>query len=100
MTTTAYPPLSASSSGPSQSRGRTNVLHERVSANTLAIARICVFGTWLLHVLFDRIPEMADMPLDLMEPAGVLRLIPEAAWPWIWTSAALWALKMLLLIGL
>src|SRR5437660_907963 len=43
---------------------------------------------------------MADMPVDRIEPAGVLGLIPEAAWPWLWTSAALWTLKILLLIGL
>lgn len=76
------------------------MLHERVSAKTLGIARICVFGMWLVHVLFDRIPEMADMPVELMVPAGVLHVVPDAAWSWIWTPAALWALTITLLTGL
>ena len=76
------------------------MLHEHVSAKTLAVARICVYGTWLVHVLCDPIPDMADMPIDLMEPAGILAAIPTAAWEWIWTPIALWILKIALLCGL
>jgi hypothetical protein len=76
------------------------VLHANVSPRQLGLIRIGVFGMWLVQVLFDPIPGLADMPVELLQPAGILALLPASLWHVLWTPAALACLKALLLVGL
>jgi hypothetical protein len=76
------------------------MLHAQASPRALGLVRIVVFGMWWWHVLLVRSPEMAGMPVGLLEPVGVLALLPGPVWAVLWTAEALWALKVLLLVGL
>lgn len=76
------------------------MLHENASPRTLGLVRIAVFGTWFFHVLMDRNEELAALPAELLEPAGVLALLPGSLWQVLWTPAGLWALKLALLLAL
>jgi hypothetical protein len=76
------------------------MLHEKASARELGLARIAVFGMWFGHVLMIPSQDMAAVPVDLLEPAGVLALLPGAVWSVLWTPSGLWSLKVILLVGL
>jgi hypothetical protein len=55
-------------------------LHHDASAESLAIARIAVFGMWLWNVANASLVELGRLPIPLLEPIGPLRLLPAAAW--------------------
>jgi len=75
------------------------VLHSEVSPLTLGLARVAVYGMWLWHVLMDPIVDLARFG-GLMQPIGVLRLVPADLWPWLHGAPALLALKAVMLLGL
>lgn len=78
------------------------MLHAQAPAGALAIVRIAVFGGWFLYVLRDPTTELALLPVASYAPVGVLRLLPDAAWPVLLSAPALAGLKasLLVLLGL
>jgi hypothetical protein len=76
------------------------MLHQRVSPETLGLARIWVFGIWLVSVLLTPFSDLARFPIEVLRPIGVLQLIPSAAWPVLLSHAGLIGLKMTLAGGL
>jgi len=71
------------------------MLHETTSAQTLGLARICVFGLWFYRIANRAIWELADVPG--FQPIGVLRLVPRVAWDYLLTPEALTAFQIVTL---
>jgi hypothetical protein len=69
------------------------MLHARASAAALATVRIAVFGSWLVYVLADPTTELALLPPTSYAPIGILRAIPDPAWPLLFSTSALEGLK-------
>ena len=76
------------------------MLHEKVSPQTLGLARIVVYGIWFWHVLKDPLSKVADIPFEYFSPIGVLQLVPQPLWRLIYTAEFLSALKLTMLVGL
>lgn len=55
------------------------VLHANASPRDLALLRITVFALWLLHVLSTPLTQVATLPAELVQPRGVLRILPLTA---------------------
>jgi len=64
---------------------------------TLGLARILVFGLWIWNMYAVRLPDYAVLPLDLVTRFGVLRLLPDAAWEFVFTPGFLTAFQLVLL---
>ena len=73
------------------------MLHEKVSPQTLGFARIAVYGAWFWHVVKDPLDKVTEIPLEYFSPIGVLRLVPQPAWPLIYTAKSLLVLKLAML---
>jgi hypothetical protein len=76
------------------------MLHERVSPQTLAAARIFVFGLWLVIVWSRPLTDLAELPLWIHSPVGPMRALPGAVWPILLAAPVLAAIRYLLLVGL
>lgn len=74
------------------------MIHERVSPQTLGLARILVFGMCMATVWEFRIEDVAALPG--LERHGVLRLVPNSLWELLIDAGVLgffrWALVLLL----
>lgn len=77
-----------------------DLLHRNASAESLALARIAVFGMWLWNVANASLVQLGRLPIDLLEPLGPLRLIPAAAWADLCSPPALFALQACLIVCL
>lgn len=73
------------------------LLHAGARAEELAVTRIVVFG--LLLVTFVRVPlhRFADFPAALIEPRGVMRLLPMHTM--LGSADLLWTLRIALVLG-
>lgn len=71
------------------------LLHRDANATSLAIARIAVFGMWAWHLANARLRDLAALPLDLLEPVGVLRLLPASACALLFSDPVLLGLQAL-----
>ena len=52
------------------------ILHEDAGAEELAVARIAVFGLWLVIIAMIPVTSFPLIPSELIEPVGVMRLLP------------------------
>jgi len=75
-------------------------LHRDAAAESLALARIAVFGMWLWNVSQASLLELGRLPVGLLEPLGPLRLLPAAAWAVLCSPPALLALQACLIVCL
>jgi hypothetical protein len=73
------------------------MLHEKVSPQTLGLARIAVYGIWFCHVANDPLDTVTEVPFAYFSPIGVLRLVPQSVWPLIYTAEFLLLLKLVML---
>jgi hypothetical protein len=76
------------------------MLHQRVSLETLACARIWVFGIWLASVLLTPFSDLARFPIEVLRPIAALQLIPNAARAVLLSPAGFVGLKLALVGGL
>jgi hypothetical protein len=78
----------------------TRMLHRDACAQSLALARIAVFGMWLWHVALEPVRERARLPIDVLVPIGILRLLPTSAWTTLCSPTALLVLQASLIVCL
>jgi len=52
------------------------VIHADASAERLGLLRVVVFGAWLVHLSTTSVRGYAELPPELIEPAGLLRWLP------------------------
>lgn len=69
-------------------------LHESATAESLALARILIFATWIVYVLVDPIQRLALLPTELFHPFGVFRWLPSDFWAALLTPAGLLGLTL------
>src|SRR5262245_54326112 len=99
--TVAKDQLNAGSSGRCSWTQRTcDVVNEKVSPQTLGFARIWVYALWFQRIYIDPFYQLAELPIEILRPIGVMRYIPEALYGYICTAPGLWALKVAMLVGL
>ncbi|MFE7846063.1 hypothetical protein ACFUTX_12830 [Microbacterium sp. NPDC057407] len=72
-------------------------LHESATAESLALARILIFATWIVYVLVDPIQRLALLPTELFHPFGVFRWLPSDFWAALLTPAGLLGLTLVCL---
>lgn len=76
------------------------MLHESISARTLALLRIGVFGLCAVRFALADHASLASIPRELFEPAGLLRLLPRALWNALLSAPAIWTAKAAVGTGL
>lgn len=80
----------------------TGMLHGDATARTLGVVRAWVFFLWLADVLKDPLDGLATLPREVLEPMGLLRLVPEAVWELLLhadvLAAGRWLLAVVLLL--
>lgn len=74
------------------------MIHRDASSRTLGLARILVFGIWIIAVCRLPIEDLAALPG--LERHGVLRLLPDAAWASLLDRDVLAAFRFGLLVPL
>ena len=71
------------------------LLHQNAPPGALRAARIWVFAIWAGKIAMEPLERLAEFtPADL-PPIGVLKLIPDAAWPWLLTAGVLLVFRVL-----
>lgn len=55
------------------------MIHEGASADRLAVVRIAVFGIWFVIIATTPVSNYTLLPPELVEPAGIMRLLPMEA---------------------
>lgn len=73
------------------------MLHDRATARSLGILRAAVFTIWLGDLLREPITDLKHLPVAMFQPLGVLRVVPDAAWPIVFSPLFLVALKLAML---
>lgn len=76
------------------------MLHQRVTPWTLGVIRAWVFGIWLLIIVPDPFYLLAELPISIFEPLGLMRFVPASGWTWILDVQFLYGFKFLLLVFL
>jgi hypothetical protein len=70
-------------------------------AALLGLGRIAVFGLWGINVAVAPVARYSELPPELFEAPGLLRMVPDAAWmALIGSPSLLWTLHLSLLAGL
>lgn len=73
------------------------MIHASADARALGLVRAVVFGLWFVLLAFDSFEQIALLPVEAFEPYGVLRLIPDGAWPHLLTEPVLFTIRLTLL---
>jgi len=77
------------------------LLHEQAGPRLLRLARLGIFALWIVKLLLDPLWRLADLPLGLLHPVGILALLPTDALSWLLTSnglTALWVSTLIVLV--
>lgn len=74
------------------------MLHRHASAEALGAGRICIYGLWLVLVAATPVQWHADVPFELFNPWGPLRLAPNALYQAALTPGFLSGFKATLLV--
>ncbi|TXK16248.1 hypothetical protein [Homoserinibacter sp. GY 40078] len=72
-------------------------LHRGATAQSLALARILVFGIWTVFVLVDPLHQLSRLPVELFHTYGVFRLLPDSLWVAMLTPTGLLGMKLVFL---
>ena len=56
--------------------GPLELIHEDAGPRLLRLARLGIFALWLVKLLLDPLWRLAEMPREMFQPIGVLRLFP------------------------
>ena len=75
-------------------------MNKRVSPQTLGFARIWVYAPRFQRISIDPFSQLAELPIEILRPIGVMRYIPESLYGYICTAPVLGALKVVMLVGL
>lgn len=74
------------------------MLYSNADENVLGFVRAFVFGIWFLAILFDPIQQLAELPIEIFEPVGLLSFLPDGFWEIALTENFLLGLKITLLV--
>jgi hypothetical protein len=76
------------------------LIHEQAGPRLLRLARLGIFALWIVKLLLDPLWRLAEMPREMLHPAGILTLLPASTLDWLLTSDHLFALLVLNLVAL
>jgi len=74
------------------------VIYENARPQTLGLVRVVVFSIWLVKIIPDPFFFLAELPRSIFKPAGVLRIVPEAAWQWLLDADVLNVFKIVVVV--
>jgi hypothetical protein len=72
-----------------------SLLHQNAPPGALLAARIWVFAIWIVKIATEPLERLAEFPPASLPPIGVLKLLPDAVWPWLLTAGVLLAFRVL-----
>jgi hypothetical protein len=81
--------------------GPIELIHEQAGPRLLRLARLGIFALWIAKLLLDPLWRLAEMPREMLHPAGILNLLPPNLLDQMFTAnglAALWACTLLVLV--
>jgi len=76
------------------------LLHRRATPASLGLLRIWIFAIWCVYVLLDPLHLLAQLPSEVFEAPGVLRIIPASVIDLLLSEPGLYALRFLTLGGI
>jgi len=71
------------------------LLHQDAPPGALRAARLWVFAIWIGKIATEPLERLAEFAPANLPPIGVLKIIPEAAWPWLLTAGVLLTFRVL-----
>jgi hypothetical protein len=84
--------------------GTFELIHAEAGPGLLRLARLGIFALWIVKLLLDPVWRLGDLPVELIQPVGVLAFVPPDNFPFLWSGASLtflWIVTlMMLVIGL
>lgn len=76
------------------------MIHEHVRPLTLGFVRVYVFLIWLVKIVPDPVSLLAELPISIFKPVGILRLVPDIVWHWLFDARILSVFKAVLIVSL
>jgi hypothetical protein len=80
--------------------GPLELIHEQAGPRLLRLARIGIFALWIVKLLLDPLWRLAEMPRGMLQPVGILGLLPAVALDELFTPAGLTSLLLITLLVL
>lgn len=74
------------------------MIHREVAPRTLGVARVLVFGMWMVTVWSVHLEDYVALPRELLRRYGVLSLIPPGLWDALWSPPFLIGFRVGLLL--
>jgi hypothetical protein len=76
------------------------LIHEQAGPRLLRLARLGIFALWIVKLLLDPLWRLAELPRELLQPVGVLGLLPTSALDALMTPGGLTTLWIVTLLAL
>ncbi len=80
--------------------GPIELIHAQAGPPLLRLARLGIFLLWIVKLLLDPLWRLGQLPPELVQPTGLLALIPPDVFPFFWSSTGLTILWVLTLVAL
>lgn len=76
----------------------TSLLHSGAGRKALHVFTAYVFGLWAFKILIDPLYNLSRLPREMVDPVGVLNLMPAEWITFLLTEPALWGIKIVGLV--
>ena len=80
--------------------GPIELIHEHAGPRLLRLARLGIFALWIVKLLLDPLWRLADLPIEMFRPVGILNKLPLGTLAWLLTGNGLTALLVTTLVVL
>ena len=81
--------------------GPIELIHAQAGPVLLRLTRLGIVVLWIVKLLLDPVWRLANLPMELCRPVGLLAYIPPDRYPILWSEASLmllWIVTLMVLI--
>jgi hypothetical protein len=79
--------------------GPIELIHAQAGPRLLRLARLGIFLLWIVKLLLDPLWRLGNLPPELVQPTGLIALIPPGVFPFFWSVTGLTLLWILTLVA-
>jgi hypothetical protein len=80
--------------------GPCELIHDQAGPRLLRLVRRGIFALWIVKLLLDPLWRLAQLPAELIQPAGVTAWLSPERTPFLWSASGLTALWLATLLVL
>jgi len=81
--------------------GPIELIHAQAGPGLLRLARLGILALWIVKLLLDPVWRLANLPIELCRPVGLLVYVSPDQFPFFWSEASLmllWIVTLMVLI--